>query len=305
MRVTAEPSPIRYGRKADNMPRNYRDKLTGLLGCPVDENPTGAVMEAAYRELGLPYRYVTMLVYPESLQAAIAGLRAMNYRGVNLTIPHKVAVLPFLDSLTSAAEIIGAVNNITITEGQLRGENTDGKGMLRSLRQHGFNPAGKTLVILGAGGAARAIAVECALAGAEKITIINRSAQRGEELARLVNERTPAQCQYLPWEAQMRIPEDTGLLVNATSIGLYPDNNARPNIDYDSLMSDMVVCDVVFNPPDTSFLQSAKSRGAQVINGLGMLVNQAAVNFTLWTSKEAPEELMARTLKAQFDPVCG
>jgi shikimate dehydrogenase len=136
-------------------------------------------------------------------------------------------------------------------------------------------------------------------------TIINRSAQRGEELARLVNERTPAQCQYLPWEAQMRIPEDTGLLVNATSIGLYPDNNARPNIDYDSLMSDMVVCDVVFNPPDTSFLQSAKSRGAQVINGLGMLVNQAAVNFTLWTSKEAPEELMARTLKAQFDPVCG
>ena len=287
------------------MPKNYRDELTGLLGCPVDENPTGAVMEAAYRQLGLPYRYVTMLVYPESLQAAIIGLRAMNYRGVNLTIPHKVAVLPFLDSLTPAAEIIGAVNNITLYDGKLRGENTDGKGMLRSLRQHGQDPAGKALVILGAGGAARAIAVECALAGAEKITVINRSARRGEELAKLVNDRTPAHCRFISWDGPISIPEGTGLLVNATSIGLYPDCSAKPDIDYDSLRAGMAVCDVVFNPPDTPFLQAAKSRGAQVIDGLGMLVNQAALNFTLWTGKQAPEELMARTLKAQFDPAQG
>ena len=296
------PCPVRRGRKADTMPRNYRDELTGLLGCPVEENPTGAVMEAAYRELGLRYRYVTMLVYLENLQAAIAGLRAMNYRGVNLTIPHKVAVLPFLDSLTPAAEIIGAVNNITITEGHLRGENTDGKGMLRSLRQHGQNPMGKAITILGAGGASRAIAVECALAGAKNITVINRNAGRGIELARLVSDRTPARCRYLPWEAGIGIPEGTDLLVNATSIGLYPDISARPDIDYGSITPGMAVCDVVFNPPDTPFLQAARERGAQAINGLGMLVNQAAVNFTLWTGREAPEELMANTLKAQFGP---
>ena len=282
------------------MPRNYRDELTGLLGCPVDENPTGAVMEAAFRALDLPYRYITMLVEPGSLEAAVAGLRAMNYRGINLTIPHKVAVLPLCDSLSPAAQIIGAVNNITITKGHMRGENTDGKGMLRSLRQNGQDPAGKSMVILGAGGAARAVAVECALAGASQITIINRTARRGEELARLVSEKTPAPCRYLLWKERMQIPENADILVNATSIGLYPDISARPDIDYGSLMPGMAVCDVVFNPPETPFLQEARARGAQVINGLGMLVNQAAVNFTLWTGKEAPEELMAKALRTEF-----
>ena len=171
------------------MSANYRANLTGLLGCPVDENPTGAVMEAAYRALGLNFRYITMLVKPEGLQDAVAGLRAMHYRGVNLTIPHKVAVLPYLDSLTEAARIIGAVNNITVTDGHLRGENTDGKGMLRSLRQHGQDPKGKHLTILVAGGAARAFAVECALAGAIRITLINRR----DNLAAWCG-RTPAAC---------------------------------------------------------------------------------------------------------------
>lgn len=282
------------------MPKNYRDELTGLLGCPVDENPTGAVMEAAYRELDLPYRYVTMLVEPGSLEAAVAGLRAMNYRGANLTIPHKVAVVPLCDSLSPAAQIIGAVNNITLTGGHMRGENTDGKGMLRSLRQNGQDPAGKSMVILGAGGAARAIAVECALAGASRITVINRTARRGEELAGLVSEKTPAPCRYLSWKERMQIPENTDILVNATSIGLYPDISARPDIDYGSLLPGMAVCDVVFNPPETPFLREARASGARVINGLGMLVNQAAVNFTLWTGKEAPEELMAKTLSKEF-----
>ncbi len=282
------------------MSANYRANLTGLLGCPVDENPTGAVMEAAYRALGLNFRYITMLVKPEGLQDAVAGLRAMHYRGVNLTIPHKVAVLPYLDSLTEAARIIGAVNNITVTDGHLRGENTDGKGMLRSLRQHGQDPKGKHLTILGAGGAARAIAVECALAGAIRITLINRTQSRGQELAALVRERTPAACDFLPWSPGLAIPGDTQLLVNATSIGLYPDTEAKPDIDYASLTPGMVACDAVFNPPDTAFLRAAAARSLATISGLGMLVNQAAVNFTLWTGEEAPEQLMADTLKREF-----
>lgn len=282
------------------MSTNYRAALTGLLGCPVDENPTGKVMEAAYQALGLSYRYITMLVRPEDLQAAVLGLRAMNYRGVNLTIPHKVAVVPMLDSLSEAAAIIGAVNNITLTDGRLHGENTDGKGFLRSLRQQGQDPAGKRLTILGAGGAARAIAVECALAGASHLTLINRTQQRGEELRDLIRQRTQAGCDALPWVPGMAIPGDSQLLVNATSIGLYPDTQARPDIDYRSLGPGMVACDVVFNPPDTAFLRAAAGQGAATINGLGMLVNQAAVNFTLWTGQEAPEQLMADTLRKEF-----
>ncbi len=282
------------------MSTNYRAALTGLLGCPVDENPTGRVMEAAYQTLGLSYRYITMLVRPEDLQAAVLGLRAMNYRGVNLTIPHKVAVVPMLDSLSEAAAIIGAVNNITLTDSRLHGENTDGKGFLRSLRQQGQDPAGKRLTILGAGGAARAIAVECALAGASHLTLINRTQQRGEELRDLIRQRTQAGCDALPWVPGMAIPGDSQLLVNATSIGLYPDTQARPDIDYGSLGPGMVACDVVFNPPDTAFLRAAAGQGAATINGLGMLVNQAAVNFTLWTGQEAPEQLMADTLRKEF-----
>jgi len=282
------------------MSTNYRAALTGLLGCPVDENPTGRVMEAAYQALGLSYRYITMLVRPEDLQAAVLGLRAMNYRGVNLTIPHKVAVVPMLDSLSEAAAIIGAVNNITLTDSRLHGENTDGKGFLRSLRQQGQDPAGKRLTILGAGGAARAIAVECALAGARHLTLINRTQQRGEELRDLIRQRTQAGCDALPWVPGMAIPGDSQLLVNATSIGLYPDTQARPDIDYRSLGPGMVACDVVFNPPDTAFLRAAAGQGAATINGLGMLVNQAAVNFTLWTGQEAPEQLMADTLRKEF-----
>lgn len=282
------------------MSANYRSQLTGLLGCPVDENPTGVVMEAAYQALGLDYRYITMLVVMEGLADAVKGLKAMNYRGVNLTIPHKVAVLPHLDSLSQAAAIIGAVNNITIENGLLRGENTDGKGMLRSLRQEGLDPKGKKLTILGAGGAARAIAVECALAGAAQITLINRNTQRGQELCDLINTKTDTPCVYLPWEPGIQVPQDTQLLVNATSAGLYPDVLVKPDIDYGSIHEDMAVCDVVFNPPDIAFLQAARKSGARTVNGLGMLVNQAAVNFTLWTGREAPEDVMKQTLMKEF-----
>ncbi|HSK69209.1 MAG TPA: shikimate dehydrogenase [Candidatus Limnocylindria bacterium] len=281
------------------MAKNDREELTGLLGCPVDENPTGAVMEAAYRALGLPFRYVTMLVRPEGLAAAVAGLRAMHYRGVNLTIPHKVAVLPLLDALSPAAQITGAVNNVTFEDGVARGENTDGKGLLRSLRQHGADPRGKRLTVLGAGGAARAIAVECALAGAESVAVVNRDPGRGEELARLVNERTSAKARYVRWEGTAPVPEGTELLINATSVGLYPDAS-RPDVDYGGILPGMVACDAVFSPPDTAFLKAAAARGARTIDGLGMLVNQAAHNFTLWTGREAPEEVMEKALRAEF-----
>ena len=228
------------------------------------------------------------------------GLRAMHMRGINLTIPHKVAVLQYLDELSEAAAIIGAVNVVVNNDGKLWGENTDGKGFLTSLKDAGVSVRGKTVAVLGAGGAARAIAVECALAGAEKIIIINRNAQRGEALVDLLKEKTPAAVEYVPWQGAIAVPAGTHILVNATSVGLFPNVDQKPEINYASITADMVVTDVIFNDPNSLFLQEAATRGAQTINGLGMLVNQGALNFTLWTGEEAPLAVMTETLKREF-----
>jgi shikimate dehydrogenase len=230
----------------------------------------------------------------------MAGLRAMNMRGVNLTIPHKVKVLEYLDELSEAAGIIGAVNVVVNDGGRLRGENTDGKGFITALAKEGVNVKAKNIVILGAGGAARAIGVECALAGAAHITVANRGKERGEELAALINRRTAAKADFALWDKPYEVPEGTGILINTTSIGLYPNVNEKPNVAYDTIKPNMAVSDVVFNDPDTLFLREAAKRGAKTVNGLGMLACQAATNFTLWTGEQAPAALMEQALKDEF-----
>ncbi|MDR2759484.1 MAG: shikimate dehydrogenase [Spirochaetaceae bacterium] len=283
------------------MAKNYRAELVGVFGCPVDENPTGVMEEAAFAALGLNYRYLTVKVDQDNLENAVKGVRAFNMRGINLTIPHKVAVLKYLDALTKAAEIIGAVNTVINDQGKLTGENTDGKGYLISLTKAGVSVRGKHLTVLGAGGAARAISVESALAGAGRITIVNRDIRRGEELAALINTRTGVKADYFPWNQAFSISPDTDILTNATSIGLFPHINEKPDINYDSLRAGMVVTDVIFNDPNSLFLGEAKKRGALTIDGLGMLVNQGALNFKLWTGLEAPVEVMEGILKKEFE----
>jgi shikimate dehydrogenase len=282
------------------MAKNYRSQLVGCFGCPIDENPTGVVEEAAFKALGLDYRYLTILVNENSLGAAMAGLRAMNMRGINLTIPHKVKVLAYLDELSEAAEMIGAVNIVVNNNGRLWGENTDGKGFLTALAKAGADVKAKNIAILGAGGAARAIGVECALAGAAHITVANRGKPRGEELTALINRRTAAKADFAHWEKPFEVPQGTDIFINATSVGLYPNVSEKPNVAYDTVKRSMVVSDVVFNDPNTLFLQEAAKRGAKTVNGLGMLANQAAMNFTLWTGEEAPVQLMEQALKEEF-----
>ena len=282
------------------MSKNYRAELVGAFGNPIDENPTGVMEEAAFAAKGLNFRYLTVKVNREDLEAAMNGVRAFQMKGINLTIPHKVRVLPYLDELSPAAEIIGAVNMVVNRGGKLWGDNTDGKGFLISLENEGVTVRDKKVVILGAGGAAKAIGVECALAGAKKITVVNRSRERGEDLAELIRERTEAESEYVEWDSAYSVPRDTDILVNATSIGLYPDVNSKPDVVYDTITDGMTVSDVVFNDPNTLFLQEAARRGAHTVNGLGMLVNQGALNFTLWTGEEAPAEVMMDTLKKEF-----
>lgn len=283
------------------MSKNYRAELVGAFGCPIDENPTGVIEEAAFAALGLNYRYLMIKVNDGDLEAAINGMKAFNMRGINLTIPHKVKVLKYLDKLSEAASLIGAVNMVVNDNGILFGENTDGKGYMKSLVDSGVSVKGKNVAILGAGGAARAIAVECALSGAKHITIANIVKEQGEELVNLINEKTKATASFVFWDKPFNVPEDTDIFSNATSVGLYPNVNDKPNVNYDTIKSNMVVTDVIFNDPHSLFLQEAEKRGAKTINGLGMLANQAAMNFKLWTGKDAPIELMVNKLKEEFN----
>lgn len=282
------------------MSKNYRAELVGLFGNPVDENPTGPMMEAGFEAQGLNYRYITMKVEKENLKDAIAGIRAIGMRGLNLTILHKIAVIPFLDELSPAAKIIGAVNSIRVQDGQLIGENTDGKGFVTSLMETGVELNGRIITVLGSGGAARAVAVECAISGAETVNIVARNEESGKELADLISEKTEAQGVYFTWKGSVPIPEGTEVLVNCTNVGLYPDEN-KPDITYEDIRKNMTVCDVVFNPPETKFLKEAKARGAATVNGLGMLVNQAALNYCLWTENMAPKDMMKEALLREFN----
>ena len=286
------------------MEKNYRAELTGVFGDPVEGNPTGVMEEAAYNALGLNYRYITMKVTPEGFRDAMNAVKAIHMKGVNLTMPHKITVIPYLDELSEAASIIGAVNTVVVrNDGTLFGENTDGKGFVEALLRYGESPAGKNIVILGAGGAARAICVECALAGAAKVTIINRTEAKAQELADLINAKTAAKADALAWAPGQEIPSGTDILINSTSIGLGDDRANRPDINYDTITPSMTVSDVVFNPSDTLFLQGAAERGARTVNGLGMLACQGARNFTLWTGEQAPLEVMINKLKEEFGEV--
>ncbi len=277
---------------------NFKAELVGVFGHPVAENPTVVMHEAAFRELKLNWRYLTIEVHPEDLEDAMKGLRAFNMQGINLTIPHKVEVLKYLDEVAPEAALMGAVNTVRREGKKLKGENTDGKGFLRSFKEDARqDPKGKRVVVLGAGGAARAITVELALAGVDLITIVNRSIERGEKLTALLNERTPVQAHFVHWNGDYEVPPETEVLINATSIGLYPNVKAKPPVAYDSITDRMIVCDVIPNPPQTLFLREAADRGAKTLDGLGMLVYQGAIAFTMWTGMEAPVNIMARALK--------
>lgn len=281
--------------------KNYRAELVGVLGDPVDGNPTGVMEEAGFAEAGLNWRYITVKVLPGDLDAAMAGMKAFNMRGVNLTMPHKIDVLKHMDALSEAARVIGAVNTVVRREdGTLFGENTDGKGFVQSLRDAGVELAGKRICLLGAGGAARSIGVECALAGASRVAVINRNVERGAALAEVIGQNTRAEAEYIPWVGPAKLPEGTDILINATCVGLHPHGDECPDVDFDGVRPGMVACDVIFNPVDTPFLRACAARGARTIDGLGMLVNQGCINFELWTGVKAPRDAMYATLKAEF-----
>jgi shikimate dehydrogenase len=284
-----------------NEPRNFLSLLTGSFAMPAAENPTVVMIEAAYRHHGVDARYLNCEVAPGALGDAVRGARAMGWVGFNCSIPHKVAVIEHLDRLGKSAAVIGAVNCVVHRDGALVGENTDGQGFLASLRTV-VEPAGGSVVIFGAGGAARAIAVETALAGAARITIVNRDGRRGAELVALLRDRTQVDADPVAWDGTYRVPETTDIVVNATSVGLFPDVEARLDIDADSLRPHMTVADVIPNPPSTPLLRDAAVRGCTVLDGMGMLVNQGMISIRHWTGVDADPAVMRRAVEEIFGP---
>jgi shikimate dehydrogenase len=283
---------------------DFLPALTGSFATSAAQNPTVAIMEAAYADAGLHCRYINCEVPADRLSDAVRGAIGMDWLGFNCSIPHKVAILEHLDDLAPSAAIIGAVNTVIITRDgddvRLTGENTDGQGFVGSLREV-RDPSGQHVVILGAGGAARAIAVETALAGARSVTIVNRTVDRGQALADLVETRTPAASRFLPWTPALHIPHGTDVVINATSIGFHPHESDMPDVDVTSLGPGMVVADVVANPPRTRFLAAAAAQGCETLDGLGMLVNQALTNARLWTGRDLSGSVMRSVLEDLFD----
>ena len=278
---------------------DFLSQLTGSFAQPCTENPTVAMVEAAYHHHGLNWRYMNCEVAPEDLGDAVRGVKAMGWVGFNCSIPHKVAVIEFLDGLGESAEVIGAVNCAVHRDGKWIGENTDGKGFVQSLRES-IDPTDKKIVMLGAGGAARAIGVESAFAGAKKITIVNRSEDRGQAVTTLLNEKTPADAGFVRWEGEYQIPAGTDIVINATSIGLFPDIEARLALDLSTLKAGMVVADVIPNPPETRLIRDARQIGCTVIDGIGMLVNQGVIGIKYWSGVDADPTVMRTKLEEIF-----
>ncbi|BCW94914.1 MAG: shikimate dehydrogenase [Fimbriimonadales bacterium] len=262
--------------------------LTGVLGYPVRHSLSPAMHNAAFQSLGLNGVYLAFEVAPDRLADAIQGMRGLKIRGLNLTIPHKEAVIPLLDGLTDAASRIGAVNTLFWDGDRLMGDNTDAEGFLRVLREGGVNPAHQTVLVLGAGGAARAVVYALQTEGCTVI-LANRSLDRAHALAEAFGVGT-----VLPLERDALAPHAAQIhgVVNCTALGMTPNEASMPPLPLEALPEACWVCDLVYRPLETRLLQAAKAHGLKTIDGLGMLAHQGALAFERWTGAPAPVSVM-------------
>lgn len=280
-------------------PITGKTKIIGILGYPVEHSFSPVMHNNAFARLGLDYCYVPFAVQPAQLKAAVSAIRALNLVGVNVTIPHKETVMPFLDEISVEAEMIGAVNTIVNDKGKLIGYNTDGQGFVQSMRaETGIEALDKKIIILGAGGAARSVAVQLALNGAREILIFNRNQERAANISAIIKNKTNCSSTAfaIKTETLTEVFENTDILINTTPVGMYPHINEKPPVPCELINKNMLVCDLIYNPIETDFIKAAKQRGAMVMSGLGMLLYQGALAFNLWTGQEPPIEDMRQAL---------
>ena len=276
-----------------------RTALTGLLGSPVAHSLSPMMHNDSFRHLGLDYVYLCFDVNEDNLKEAVNGLKICGIRGFNLTMPDKNRMAELADALSPAAELIGAVNTVVNDNGRLVGHNTDGVGFIRSLADYGFSPEGKTVTLLGAGGAATAIAAQAALDGVKELRIFARPNSRfHERTVRLVddiNRQTGCVCtlsDLTDTTALRSSLEESALLVNGTPVGMAPDTEVSVITDPSMFHKDLFVSDIIYNPRETRLMRLAKEAGCRTSNGLFMLLYQGAEAFRLWTGQEMPTDLI-------------
>ncbi|QNU25697.1 shikimate dehydrogenase [Geobacillus zalihae] len=258
------------------------EKVYGLIGFPVEHSLSPLMHNDAFARLGIPARYHLFSVEPGQVGAAIAGVRALGIAGVNVTIPHKLAVIPFLDEVDEQARRIGAVNTIVNDNGRLVGYNTDGLGYVQALEEEmNITLDGKRILVIGAGGGARGIYFSLLSTAAERIDMANRTVEKAE---RLVREGGDGRSAYFSLaEAETRLDE-YDIIINTTSVGMHPRVEVQP-LSLERLQPGTIVSDIIYNPLETKWLKEAKARGARVQNGVGMLVYQGALAFEKWTGQ--------------------
>lgn len=253
-------------------------KLLGLMGYPVEHTYSPQMHNYLSERYGLNYVYMALNTPPNLLKDAVYGLRALGFSGVNVTAPHKIEIMTYLDEIDEAARLYGSVNTVKNQDGKLIGYNADADGFYMSLLTEGVDVVGKDLLILGAGGASRPICVKFSKLGAKSITVLNRTQSRAEELAEFIKEN----CGYHIMTRREHSRYD--VVINTTSAGMEPDINSCPIEDFSFIDQDTAVADMIYNPPETVFLRRAKEHGARItINGLGMLIYQGIIAYEIFT----------------------
>lgn len=285
---------------------NTQTRLCALFGHPVKHSFSPLMHNSAFRYLGLNYIYAAFDIEPRNLEVAVNAVKVLNLAGVNITIPHKEKVICYLDSIDPFAELTGAVNTVSNTEGKLTGYNTDGPGFICSLEEDcSFDVRNKTVLLVGAGGAARAVGIQLALSGASAVGILNRNQQRGALLAKTIQDATGIETVTLPWPREKHpvlekdltsFFQNADLVVNCTPVGMYGVSGQLPPLPYHLARCGQVAYDLVYNPPETRFLAKFRQSGCSVANGIGMLLYQGVLAFEQWTGHRAPVQVMRESL---------
>lgn len=273
-------------------------RLGGLLGSPVAHSISPMMHNDSFRALGLDCVYLCFDVGPERLGQVVQAFRSMNVYGFNLTMPDKEAVIPYLDELSLAAQLIGAVNTVKNENGKLTGHNTDGIGYMKAVKDAGFDVIGKEMTLLGAGGAASAIAVQAAIDGVNCLHLVSRrgrSWEKAKHLTDSINQKTACRADLTDLAdtaALNALLERSALLTNATSVGMAPNTDATPIPDTSLFHTGLVVSDVIYNPRETRLLAEAREKGCPTFNGMYMLLYQGEAAFRIWTGQDMPVDLI-------------
>jgi shikimate dehydrogenase len=291
-------------------------RVAGVIGWPVRHSLSPPMHNAAFAALGLNWVYVPFAVAPERVREAMAAVRALDLAGLNVTIPHKMAVLDHLDELGPEAQALQAANTIIPRDGRLIGRNTDGEGFLRSLREIGGEVAGQPVTLIGAGGSARSVALAVCQAGASRLSIVNRTVSKAEALAQMIAGLVPT-CEIaavalegpvgrlIAGPSAQEAVREAAVVVDSTAVGMYPHHEVAPVVPAEWLRAGQIVCDLTYNPRETVLLKAAAAQGARTLDGTGMLVHQGALALEYWTGPPAPVEVMRAALLGALQARAG